>query len=87
MKLMKNVKIVTVALAVALWYNACVRLYNFLIPKQDLKTTLLMFAVAAFVLLHNDGCIAELLFDFSNSRLFKQEEIKGGHRAIRETGA
>lgn len=75
MKLLKNIKIVVVALAIALWYNACVRLFNALIPQRDLKTTLLMFAVAAFILLYDDGCIAELLFDFSNSRVFKKEKV------------
>jgi hypothetical protein len=72
MKASMNLKIITIALALALWYNACARLFALLIPK-GMNATLVMFGVSALILLWDDGCIAELLFDFKNNRVFKED--------------
>ena len=69
----RNFKIILAALAVSLWYNASSRLYETLIPKKNLTTTLLMFVIGSLVLLYDDCSIAELLFDFKNNHLFSKE--------------
>lgn len=72
----QNFKILLAALAISLWYNASSRLYELLIPEKNLVTTLIMFVVGSIVLLYDDCSVAELLFDFKNSRLFSKEESK-----------
>lgn len=73
-KLKRNIKIIVLALSIALWYNASSRLFEALIPNRDMGTTLILFLVAGVILTYNDACIAEVLFDFRNSAFFKEKE-------------
>ena len=71
-----NLKIIFAALAISLWYSASSRLFDLLIPKNTLFSTIAMFVLATLVLLYDNCCIAELLFDFKKSRFFSEKEFQ-----------
>ncbi len=57
---MRNVLIVTKAVAVALWFHALGRIFDLWMPKQGWITSILMLFISTLLLLVDDGDLSEL---------------------------